>query len=102
VGAAIALCPYAGMILPPFVLLAIFLTGYASVASLLTALLIPSLLYLASRLTGLPLEFAGYGAATCLVIMWALRPNIVRLCAGQERRVSLKWGGERSLRERGD
>ncbi len=89
VGAAIALWSYSGLILPPFVPLVLFSTGYASVASLSTAMLIPILFALLARCAGLPVEFVGYGLATCVVIAWSLRPNIARLLAGEERRVEL-------------
>jgi len=89
VGAAIALLPSAGLILPPFVPLVLFATGYASVASLCAAALIPFLMALGVRYAGLPWEFVGYGLATCGIITWALRTNIVHLFAGTERRVSL-------------
>jgi glycerol-3-phosphate acyltransferase PlsY len=90
VGAAIVLLPYAGLILPPFVPLVLFATGYASVASLCTAILIPFLMAIGVRYAGLPWEFVGYGLATCGIITWALRTNIAHLYAGTERRVSLR------------
>ena len=89
VGAAIAMLPITGLVLPPFVPIVLFATGYASIASLSTAVLIPCLFALAAHYAGLPLEFVGYGLATCAIITWALRPNITRLLAGNERRVTL-------------
>ena len=89
VGVAIALLPITGLLLPPFVPLVLFATGYASVASLSTAVLIPFLFALSMRYIALPWEFVGYGLATCAIITWALRPNIARLLAGNERRVAL-------------
>lgn len=87
VGVAIALWPFAGLILPPFVVLVLFTTGYASIASLATAVVIPALFAVLARQAGLPWEYVVYGLATCAVITWALRPNIARLLAGEERRV---------------
>lgn len=89
VGAAIALLPGLGLILPPFVVLILFSTGYASVASLCTAGLIPLLFAFAARYAGLPWEFVAFGLATFGIITWALRPNIARLLAGTERRIGL-------------
>lgn len=87
VGAAIALCPPMALLLPPFVPLVLFVTGYASVASLCTAALIPIIFALGTRYFGLPCEFVGYGMVTAAIIVWSLRPNIARLLAGEERRV---------------
>jgi len=87
VGAAIALWPPAALILLPFVPLVLFTTGYASVASLTTALLIPCLFALLAHGAGAPWEFVTYGALTFLIVTWSLRPNIERLRAGEERMV---------------
>lgn len=87
VGAAIALWSYAGLILPPFVPLVLFITGYASVASMCTAVLIPLTFAFVARYAGLPWEFVWYGIATCIIVTWALRPNIARLLNGTERRI---------------
>jgi glycerol-3-phosphate acyltransferase PlsY len=91
VGAAIALWPYTGFILPPLVPLVLFSTGYASIASLSTAMLIPFLFALAASGGRLPWEFVGYGLATGCIVTWALRPNLVRLRNGTERRVTWPW-----------
>ncbi len=95
VGAAIALWPYAALILPPFVPLILFGTGYASVASLSTAILIPFLFAVAAGAGGLPWEFVGYGLATGCIVTCALRPNLARLQNGTERRVAFRWNGRR-------
>lgn len=87
VGAAIALWPPAAIILLPFVPLVLFATGYASVASLTTALLIPSLFAVLVFQIGAPWEFVIYGLATFAIVTWSLRPNIERLRAGEERMV---------------
>lgn len=89
VGAAIALCPPMALLLPPFVPLVLLITGYASVASLCTAALIPIIFALGTRYFGLPCEWVGYGLATFAIITWSLRPNIARLLTGEERRVRL-------------
>lgn len=88
VGAAMALWPFCGLVLPPLVPLVLFTTGFASVASLTTAWLVPLLFLLAARFAGLPGEYVVYGLATCIVVTWSLRPNIVRLLNGTERRVT--------------
>ena len=89
VGVAVALCPPLAFVLPPFVPLVLFSTGYASVASLLTAALIPCLLAFGARTGALPWAYVGYGLATCGIVAWSLRPNLARLIAGTERRISV-------------
>lgn len=87
VGAAIALWPPAALILLPFVPIVLFTTGYASVASLTTALLIPVLFAVLAYVAGTPFEFAAYGLITLGIVTWSLRPNIQRLLEGTERMV---------------
>jgi glycerol-3-phosphate acyltransferase PlsY len=96
VGAAIALWPFSALILLPFVPIVVFGTGYASVASLATALLIPILFALTAYFGVTPWIFVLYGIATLLVVTWSLRPNIKRLLAGEERMV-----GPRSKKQAG-
>ncbi|MBI5033989.1 MAG: glycerol-3-phosphate acyltransferase [Chloroflexi bacterium] len=91
VGAAIAFLPYSGLLLPPFVVLILILTGYASIASLCAAALVPIVFAFAARYIGLPWAFVGYGLATFAIITFALRPNIARLLNGTERRVRFEW-----------
>ncbi len=86
VGAAIALWPFSALILVPFVPIVVFGTGYASVASLGAALLIPILFVLAAYF-GMPWVYVVYGIATFCVVTWSLRPNIKRLLNGEERMV---------------
>ncbi len=87
VGAAIALWPFSALILVPFVPIVVFGTGYASVASLSTALLIPILFALVGYFGGMPWVYIAYGIATFCVVTWSLRPNIKRLLNGEERMV---------------
>jgi glycerol-3-phosphate acyltransferase PlsY len=87
VGAAIALWPPAALILLPFVPIVLFATGYASVASLTTALLIPCLFAFLAYGARMPWELMAYGVITFCIVTWSLRPNIERLRAGEERMV---------------
>ena len=87
VGAAIALFPFSALILIPFVPIVLFGTGYASVASLSTALLIPILFALAAYWGWTAWVYVAYGIATFCIVTWSLRPNIKRLLAGEERMV---------------
>jgi glycerol-3-phosphate acyltransferase PlsY len=87
IGASTALFWPSGLLLIPLVPLLLLATGYASVTSLVIAALIP-VIYLALALAaGWPWAYVVYGAATLVLIVLALRPNIRRLQAGTERMV---------------
>ncbi len=86
-GVAAAFAPLVGLALVPLVPLLLVLTGYASVASLTIAVLIPLVFGLLALAAGWPWAYAVYGVITLALIIWALRPNIQRLIAGTERRV---------------
>ncbi|MGE5138789.1 MAG: glycerol-3-phosphate acyltransferase [Rudaea sp.] len=97
VGAAIALWPPAALVLLPFVPVVLFSTGYASVASLTTALLIPALFAAIAFVFNAPWEFVVYGVITFCIVTWSLRSNIERLRKGEERMVGPR--ADRRLRQ---
>lgn len=74
-------------ILVPLVPILLVVTGYASVASLAIAALVPVLFAVRALLVKGPWEYAAYGVVAGTVVVWALRPNIARLMAGTERLV---------------
>lgn len=74
-------------ILLPLVPVVLVATGYASVASLTVAGLIPVLFALRALVAKAPWEYAVYGILAGTLVVWALRPNIARLKAGKERLV---------------
>ncbi len=89
-GASIGLWAWSGPILLPLGALILFLGGYASVATMSVGAL-ATLLFLVRALLGLgPWAHVAYGAVTSLLLLWALRPNIRRLLAGEERLVGLR------------
>ncbi len=67
----------------------ILVVGYASVASILMAVSIVVVFLLRYLWLGTPYEYIIYGVLTTIVVTWALRPNIVRLLHGTERRVGI-------------
>lgn len=69
-------------------LLVIVISRYASAASLAVAVLAPAIFLALALLAHHPLPHALYGLLAGAVIVLALRPNIVRLLAGTERRLS--------------
>jgi glycerol-3-phosphate acyltransferase PlsY len=89
IGAAMAFFP--GMILfaVPTVLFFVFVVGYASVASLSTAILVLTIFVIRALEYQYPWQYIIYGVITLILVTWALRPNIERLLKGTERRVGL-------------
>jgi len=90
VGTAIALWPLGGlpsMIIGVFTL---FVIGYASLATILAALTV-ALVFTYSGLTSheVPLTYAAFGWGIVVLVVIALRPNIVRLVSGKEKRISV-------------
>lgn len=89
VGAAFALWPPVALVVIPIGLFIVFVVGYASVASIVVAVMIVVILFLRAAYAGMPWEYGIYGVLTTIVVVWALRPNIKRLIQGTERRVGL-------------
>jgi glycerol-3-phosphate acyltransferase PlsY len=65
-----------------------FVSRYASVASLAVAILAPTIFLALALFAHHPLRHAVYGLLAGAIVVLALRPNIVRLLAGTERRQS--------------
>jgi len=89
VGAAMAFWPWIGAIAIPDVLFFVLVVGYASVASLSTALVVVITFAIRAAFFGQPWEYVIYGLMTSVLVIWALRPNIQRLINGTERRVGI-------------
>ena len=89
-GGAIGLWPTAGLIIFPVGLLVFLLIGYASLTT--TSVAVVSIIIFTIRAAlGLgPWEYVGYGIGALLIILWALRPNLVALREGRERVVGLR------------
>lgn len=85
VGAATAMWPYFTPIMLIATPLALFVTGYASVASTFIAVFIPIGLAVLAKVIGLPWEYVLFGMTTLLMIAFALVPNYRRLLQGTER-----------------
>lgn len=100
-GAALGLwAPSALWIIPP-ALIVLFVVGYASLATLSVGLLVV-LTFSGRALAGFgPWEHAAFGAVASALLVIALRPNIGRLMAGEERAVGLRaWRKARAEKER--
>ncbi|MBA4384428.1 MAG: hypothetical protein C0410_06805 [Anaerolinea sp.] len=89
-GGAIALVPYSWMIILPLIVLVYLGIGYASVTTISIAFF-SLILFGYEAAAGLgPWEFVFYGAATLVIVLYALRPNLKRLAEGTERAVGLR------------
>ncbi|HEY3288695.1 MAG TPA: glycerol-3-phosphate acyltransferase [Anaerolineae bacterium] len=90
VGTALALWPLGG--LPSLVLgvFTLFIIGYASLATILAALAV-AIVFTYSGFTShdVPLSYAAFGWGIVVLVVIALRPNIMRLISGTEKRVSV-------------
>ena len=90
VGTALALWPVGG--LPSLVigLFTLFVIGYASLATILSALAVALMFtYSAFTTNTVPPSYAAFGWAIVVLVIIALRPNITRLVTGTEKRVSV-------------
>lgn len=93
----------AGAFWPPSLILtllclpfALFAIGYASVGSILIAIVI-IILFVVRTIQGLgPVEYIWYGLGAMALVLYALRPNIDRLLKGQEKRITLSSIRQRS------
>lgn len=88
VGTSIAIWPWAGV--PAFVIgsLMLFVGGYASVASILAGVTVALASTIGAIIGATYWSYAAYGWGVLGLILIALRPNIARLRAGTEKRVS--------------
>jgi glycerol-3-phosphate acyltransferase PlsY len=86
-GAAMALWSPMLIVLLPVVSLVVWLTGYASVASTVAALVVVIVFIARWLLVASPAAYIGYGIATTILVALALLPNYNRLIEGTERLV---------------
>lgn len=86
-GGAIGLWPWAGIIIFPIGILVYILVGYASVTTLSIGISSIAIFAYLAVAKNYPWQFVLYGVGGTLLMMWSLRPNLVRLANGTERRV---------------
>lgn len=86
-GGAIAIWPTAGLIIFPLSALVFLIIGYASLTTISVAFF-ASLIFAYRAYLGLSSwTYVIYGIIAEIILLWALRPNIKRLIAGNERMV---------------
>jgi acyl phosphate:glycerol-3-phosphate acyltransferase len=86
IGVCIALWPLSAVWLLPMLPLGLNVIGYASVTSLIIAIVIPVTLAIRAALGYGPWQPVVYGVVAGLAVVWSLRPNIKRLLNGTEPR----------------
>lgn len=97
VGGALGLWAPSILIIFPVGLFIFFAVGYASVTTM-SAALIATVIFIVRAWMGLsPWQYVLYGILAEAILVWALRPNIKRLLAGEERlhgwrTKEKKWG----------
>ncbi len=87
-GSALGLWPGYGITLLVVGAAVIVITRYASLGSITAGLLLPLFILLRIWRVGEPWEYLIYGIGVPSLTLWALRPNIKRLLAGEERQVT--------------
>lgn len=81
------------LIIVPIAGLILYFVGYASIATLSTAFLAIIIFAYRAWVGASPWEYILYGFLSGIVLVWALRPNLSRLIAGQERMIG--WRAKR-------
>ena len=90
VGTALALWPLGGLPALVIGLFTLFVVGYASLATILSALSVALVFtYFSATNQFVPLSYGVFGWAIVALVVIALRPNITRLRTGTEKRVSV-------------
>jgi acyl phosphate:glycerol-3-phosphate acyltransferase len=89
-GGAMALWPWSGAFILPIAVLVFLLVGYASVTTLSIAVTATAVFAYLAVVYHSPWQYILYGVASLGILMWALRPNLVRLAQGNERAVGLR------------
>jgi len=100
VGGALGLWAASFLIILPLGMLVFFTLGIASVTTMTVALITTIVFAIRAWQGFLPWVDVLYGVAAEILLIWALRPNIQKLLAGQERVVKYSlYGWIRSKRE---
>lgn len=92
VGGAFGLWPWSLAIILPVGVIVFFTLGYASVTTMSVAL-IAIIVFAVRAVHGFPWVDALYGVLAEILLVWALRPNIKSLLAGNERVIHFSLHG---------
>lgn len=107
VGGAFGLWAPSILIVFPIGFLIFFAVGYASVTTMSVALIAMAIFIIRAALGLSPWQYILFGVLAELLLVWALRPNIKRLLAGEERlhgwrAKNQKWGDGKAAHEAHD
>ncbi|OQY35136.1 MAG: hypothetical protein B6I38_01690 [Anaerolineaceae bacterium 4572_5.1] len=107
VGGALGLWAPSILIIFPAGLFVFFAVGYASITTMSVALIAMVIFAVRAWLVGSPWQYIIYGLLAEVLLVWALRPNIKRLLAGNERlhgwrAKTNKWGASKSVSNDGE
>jgi glycerol-3-phosphate acyltransferase PlsY len=89
-GGAIALWPVSLIVIVPLVLIVYFGVGYASLTTISIAFFSLVIFGYNAALGLGPWEYIAYGAATLIIVIYTLQPNLQRLKNGTERVVGMR------------
>ncbi|MGQ0601630.1 MAG: glycerol-3-phosphate acyltransferase [Anaerolineales bacterium] len=89
-GAAIGLWPWLAPIIIAQGALILYFVGYASVATIVTAIVVTLVFAYLAVTNVMGWTFVWFGVGSVLLLAWALRPNFARLMRGEERLIGLR------------
>lgn len=89
VGAAMVFWPGVLLVGIPIILIFVFVVGYASVASIATAIALVIVFAVRAVILGDPWQYIVFSSLTAIMVIIALLPNLQRLKQGTERRVGI-------------
>ena len=101
VGGAMGIWPGSILIILPLGMLTFFTIGIASITTMAVALFAIIIFAILASQGNLPWTYVWYGVGAELLLMWALRPNLVKLFKGEERVVKYSLNGWLRARREG-
>lgn len=93
VGGAMGLLPASILIILPLGMLTFFTIGIASITTMAVALYTIIVFAFRASQGVIPWDYVWYGVGAELLLIWALRPNLKKLFAGQERVIKYSLHG---------
>ncbi|MBL8092011.1 MAG: glycerol-3-phosphate acyltransferase [Anaerolineales bacterium] len=93
VGGAMGLLPASILIILPLGMLTFFTVGIASITTMAVALFTIIVFAIRASQGIIPWDYVWYGVGAELLLIWALRPNLKKLFAGEERVVKYSLHG---------
>lgn len=92
-GGAMGLLPPSVLIILPLGMLTFFTIGIASVTTMAVALFVIVVFAIRASQGIIPWDYVWYGVGAELLLIWALRPNLKKLFAGEERVIKYSLHG---------